>query len=55
LISSSFTNRVNPLSQNNLIGKINAIILIIVIEDKIAIFMQFVMKGLIRCIMAQQS
>ena len=39
--------------QNNLIGKINAIILIIVIEDKIAIFMQFVMKGLIRRIFKQ--
>ena len=30
--------------QNKLIGKINAIILIIVIEDIITIFMQFVMK-----------
>ena len=34
--------------QNNLIGKINTIKLIIVIEDIITIFMQFVMKGLIR-------
>ena len=32
--------------QNNLIGKINAIILIIVIEDIIAIFMQLVMNNL---------
>ena len=32
--------------QNNLIGKINAIILIIVIEDIITIFMQLVMNNL---------